>query len=80
MLLRYLEAFAAFALFITAITQLVVPLWNDRPIFPMLNKRKAKLEQDLKTLNELKDEQELADQLIERANTTLKQQETQNAD
>lgn len=80
MLLRYLEAFVAFLFFITVITQLIVPLWNDRPIFPFLNKRKSKLEKNLKTLNELKDEQELADQLAERANTLNKQQEIQNDD
>lgn len=68
-LLPAIEALTSFIFIVTMITQIIIPLWNDRPIFPMFHKRKKKLEKKLKDLNELSDDEKLAAQVIERANT-----------
>ena len=69
MILAVLEAFTAFLIFFTTITQIIIPLWNDRPIFPMFNKRKETLEKHLTSLNELEDEQQLTAKIQERVSS-----------
>lgn len=58
-MLSALEAFTTFAIILTAITQLIIPLWNDRKIFPIFRSNRRDLEKKLVVLNELEDETDL---------------------
>lgn len=77
-MLSYLEMFTLFTFVVTVITQVVVPLWNERPIFPMLRSRRKKLVKELREIHELSDEEKLAAQIQECANNLNKTKENQN--
>ena len=47
---------------VTVITQVVMPLWNDRPLFPVF-RRKHKLQNDLLSAKEAVDEGKLEEQI-----------------
>jgi hypothetical protein len=61
--IRILEALIGFILVITIITQIIVPLWNNMPIFPLFNSSRKDLEKGLKTVHDLEEQQRLADEL-----------------
>jgi cytochrome c-type biogenesis protein CcmH/NrfG len=70
-----LEGLVAFLFLLTIVTQVIIPLWNSRPLFPILNRRRTDLETCLKTLNELEDDHRLAAELIEHANSLTKKED-----
>ena len=69
--LRILEGFVTFLFFITMVTQVIIPLWNNVPIFPILNSSRKDLEKGLKVVQELEEQQRLADELRDRTNKLL---------
>lgn len=76
--LAILEVFTVFVVIVTVATQMIIPLWNDRPMFPIFNKRRAKLNNQLKTLREIEEEQKIVDELAEIASSITQQQEKQD--
>jgi len=63
---RMLEGLITFLFFITMVTQVIIPLWKNIPIFPFFNKARVELEDGLKTVHELEEQQKLADELHQR--------------
>ncbi len=78
MLLVLLELFTDFVIFITVLTQLVIPLWRDRPIFPILNQRRTTLKNSLTSINELNDEINIATELQERVTNIINNKDTKH--
>lgn len=54
------------------VTQVIIPLWNNRPLFPLFISSRSDLVNGLKTVAELEAEQKLADELQERTRKLLK--------
>lgn len=53
---RFLEILAVLVLAAGLITQVIMPILNGRPVFPMFRKTRTKLEAKLVDANEKKDE------------------------
>lgn len=70
-LLRMLEALFSFIFAITIITQVIIPLWRNLPLFPLFNPARKDLEIGLKTVHDLEEQQRLADELRERTQNLL---------
>lgn len=60
--IKLIEALILLVLFVVGLTQVILPILNSRPIFPIFRKR-AKLESRVVDLNERKDEAKLERQL-----------------
>lgn len=75
MFVRILEISAIVLFILGMITQVIIPLWNDKPIFPIFNRSRRDLEGGLKEVHELEEQQQLAAQLRERTETLLKHEE-----
>lgn len=69
--LNILEGLFTFIFIITMITQVIIPLWRNIPIFPLFNNSRNDLENGLKTLHELEDQHQLAEELRERTEKLL---------
>lgn len=69
--LRIIEILLVFLFIITMFIQVIVPLWNNLPIFPLFNKSRKDLERDLKILHELEEQQKLADEVQRRTDKLL---------
>lgn len=68
---QMLETLVGFLFVITMITQVIVPLWQNMPIFPLFNSSRKDLEKGLKTVHELEEQERLADELRERTEKLL---------
>lgn len=64
-ILAIIEVSIAVVFILTMITQVVIPLWNDRPIFPILNKSRTSIEHNLIELNELNDVEAMNQKLVD---------------
>lgn len=64
--LAIIEISVSIVFILTMITQVIIPLWSDRPIFPILNKSRTKLTQKVIELNELQDLERINEELIKR--------------
>lgn len=69
--LRMMEGFVFFLFLITIVTQVIIPLWNNIPIFPLFNRSRTDLEEGLKVVHDLEEQQRLADELRERTEKLL---------
>lgn len=56
------------------VTQVIIPLWKNLPMFPLFISSRSKLVNSLKTVAELEAEQKLANELEERARKLLEQE------
>ena len=59
------EITLAVVFILTMITQVVIPLWNDRPLFPILNKSRKSIEHNIAELNELEDIEAMNQKLVD---------------
>lgn len=75
MFVRVIEISTIVLFIIMMITQVIVPLWKNRPIFPIFNRSRRDLESSLTALQELEDQQKLAADLRKRTKTLLKNEE-----
>lgn len=69
MLYIILVVFICFLVVFTVITQIMLPIYYDRKIFPMFNKTKQTLEKQLVEINDINDTQELISQVKQHLNT-----------
>jgi hypothetical protein len=53
------------------ITQVIIPLWNDVPMFPIFNSSRRDLETAITTVHELQEQQKLTDELKTKTETLL---------
>lgn len=68
MFLRILEFSAIIIFILTVIFQVIIPLWKNLPIFPLINQSRTDLELNLLKVNEALDQQSLEDEFNEKVN------------
>jgi hypothetical protein len=70
--IRLLEAVVICLFIISMITQVIVPLWHNRPTWPIFRATRRDLEKAIVEINELEDEQQLAKTVRTRTSTIIK--------
>lgn len=69
--LLFFEWFIYLLFSLTMITQVIIPLWNDVPMFPIFNSSRRDLETAITTVHELQEQQKLTDELKTKTETLL---------
>lgn len=61
LLLMLLYVVVGFLFVLVIVTQLIYPIWNNRLIFPIFNKKQNKIKKLIRQVDSVKDDQELID-------------------